>query len=78
MRPPKPPVCAPSKVRLYRLRRGVRLADVATFSSLSMSRLSEIERNPENAYAVEVEELRRAVDRAAEFMSLNPSEGEDL
>ena len=61
-------IVPPSALRLFRLRKHITLAQAATFSRLSMSRLSEIERSPEADSAEEVEELRRAVQKASEFL----------
>lgn len=74
---PKPPVFPPTQLRLYRLRRHLTLADVSAFSPLSMTRISEIERNPSSATPQEVEEVRRSADRAAEYLGFPPVDGEE-
>lgn len=54
-----------SELREYRLRNRVRLQDVSTYSGLSLTRLSRIERAPDLAKEEELRAHRAAVDRAA-------------
>jgi transcriptional regulator with XRE-family HTH domain len=50
-------------LREYRLRRGITLVKAAVYADLSLSRASEIERDPSRARPGEIEALQRAVDR---------------
>jgi hypothetical protein len=59
-------VYPPTPARLYRLERNVRLIEAAVAAGISLSRASQIERDPSRARPGEIERLRRAVDRVAD------------
>lgn len=50
-------------LRLERLRRGLRLADIARRAGVSLTRASEIERDPAAAKPAEIDALRRATEK---------------
>lgn len=60
-----PRLFTPSDERLFRLCHRVALADAARLGGLSLSRASEIEREPARARPGELEKLRAGVLRAA-------------
>jgi transcriptional regulator with XRE-family HTH domain len=60
--PPRRQFPAATPLRVERLRLGLRLADVARAASVSLTRASEIERDPAAARPAEIDELRRAIE----------------
>ena len=60
--PPRRRMYPTTEIREYRLRRGVRLQDVAARAGVSLSRASYVERDPSVARKGELEALKAAVD----------------